>query len=230
MINKIPITSNLITNFKLYNITHLYHMLEDQPEKLRKYGYDILINRFEPLFRTILINEVLLINYGLNKWKEGIPRGVIEVLKEEKDIDISTTDINDFFDEIYLWGLKEISVYSNNYKHLKDFVSQVGKEKFIEILDELNEFRKKIAHSKTFTRLDLFRVIELIKNCFGGKLSEELLNYINNEGYTNVMKAIQTLTIYLLISWKNMLVKIICQSKSMIWRGALLEGEMKSYL
>ena len=36
---------------------------KEKTELLRKYGYDILINRFEPLLRTIIINEVLIINY-----------------------------------------------------------------------------------------------------------------------------------------------------------------------
>ena len=160
--------------------------MADYPlEKLRKYGYDILINRFEPLFRKILINEVLLINYGSKKWIEGIPTGVITELKKEKGIDVSKIDIEEFFDEVFLWGLKEISIYSDNYKHLNEFVSDLGKEKFIEVMDELNELRKKIAHSKTFTQLELFRVIDVIKNCFSGKLSESLIKFMDNEGYKN---------------------------------------------
>ncbi|MDD4898236.1 MAG: NB-ARC domain-containing protein [Methanocellales archaeon] len=160
-------------------------MLENQPEKLRKYGYDILINRFEPLFRNVLINEVLLIKHGLNSWINGVPEGVVETLKEAKDIDASTVDIKEFFEEIFLWGLKEISIYSDNYVSLGDFVPSVGKEKFIEVMDELNEIRKKIAHSKTFTQIDLLRLIDLIKTSFDGKLSSDLIRYIENEGYKN---------------------------------------------
>ena len=52
-------------------------------------------------------------------------------------------------------------------------------------MDELNEIRKKIAHSKTFTQLDLLRLIELIKDSFNGKLNTEIIKYIDNEGYKN---------------------------------------------
>ena len=55
----------------------------DDPQILRNYGYDILINRFEPFLRKILINEVLIINYGLNNWTDEIPKGVIQVMEEE---------------------------------------------------------------------------------------------------------------------------------------------------
>ena len=52
-------------------------------------------------------------------------------------------------------------------------------------MDELNELRKKIAHSKTFTQLDLLRLIDLLKSSFSGKLGSDFIKYIDNEGYKN---------------------------------------------
>jgi len=151
---------------------------------LRRYGYDILINRFEPLLRNIIINEVLLYSYGIKNWKNEIPEGVIENLKEDKEIDINDIEIHNFFEEVYLWGLKEIAIYSDHYKYLKILTEELNKVKFIEYMDELNEIRKKIAHAKsTFSRLDLDMLIYNIKQICQGKIAEDLIKYINNESY-----------------------------------------------
>lgn len=156
----------------------------DKIELLRKYGYDILINRFEPLLRKILISEVLILNYGLKNWINEIPKGVIQTLEEEKEINLKTTNIEDFFEELYLWSLKEIAVYKDHYKHLRPLTKELHKTKFAELMDELNDIRKKIAHAKsTFSGVDFSNLIFIIKQICQGDIAGNLINYIGSESY-----------------------------------------------
>ena len=90
-----------------------------------------------------MINEVLILNYGLKNWQNKIPQGVIKNISEEKEINLNNIDIEDLFEELYLWSLKEIAVYSDHYKHLICLTGDLSKERFIELMDELNEVRKK---------------------------------------------------------------------------------------
>ena len=177
------------SNSKAYNqACNIQFMGEIMDEKrlelLRKYGYDILINRFEPLLRRTIINEVLLINYGYKNWLDEIPKGVIHSLEEEKETDFKNLDIEDFFEELYLWSLKEIAIYSDHYNYLKCLTKDLSKQKFIELMDELNEIRKKIAHAKSnFSKLDLIMVKENTMQICQGEIGEEFINYVNNESY-----------------------------------------------
>lgn len=155
-----------------------------QLENLRKFGYDILINRFEPLLREIIINVIILPNHGLNGWKNGIPEGVISSIVIEHDLNIENIDINDFMEETYLSSLKDIIIYSGNYKQIVKFVGNLKKDKFIAKMDELNSLRNKIAHARSnFTELDLDNVINLIKNISQGELGYNIHKYIENEEY-----------------------------------------------
>ena len=169
-------TDNLI-DFELIN--------KDTPKLLRRYGYDILINRFEPLLRKILINEVIILNYGLNNWINEIPKGIIQVLEEEeKEINLNTINIEDFFEELYLWALKEISIYKDHFKHLQILVNKLDKSKFIELMDDLNDIRKKIAHAKsTFSGIDFNNLIFIIKQICQGDIALNLIKFINNKSY-----------------------------------------------
>lgn len=158
---------------------------EDKKDILRRYGYDILINNFEPLLRKIIINEVIILNYGLKKWQDEIPKGVYNaLLGDEKEINFATININDFFEEIYFWCLKEIVIFSNHYKDIINLVGDLSKSKFIELMDELNELRKKIAHAKSsFTGIDLNNIIYNIKSICKGDLAKNLIEYIENESF-----------------------------------------------
>jgi len=151
---------------------------------IRAYGYDLLINRFEPLMRNTIINEVLLLNFGAKDWGQNIPQGVIIHLKEQKDIEPENIEIEDYFDELYLINLKDIAIYKNNYVYMNSLVGDLSKDKFIESLDELNVLRAKIAHAKsTFTSFDLFRIIEIIQLLCNGDLGKNLVKYIERESY-----------------------------------------------
>jgi len=154
----------------------------------RIYGYDILINNFETVLRKYISEEIFLVNFG-NNWKENIPNGVwleLDEIKKDEIQDIKM--INDFFDELNFLHLKDILVYSNNYKLAKPFFGELSKEKFVETMDELNIFRRKIAHAKsTFSDYDLMTLIEHINLLSQGDSdsAKEIKNYLKNEAYRN---------------------------------------------
>lgn len=159
-------------------------------KKLRKYGYDLLINNFEPLIRKFLINEVIIPLYGTLNWINAIPKGVIEVLKEEKIEFNNTNNIELFFDELYLWCLKEIIVQKDIFKEsYKLFGLDLSKESFIKIMDEINEHRRKIAHAKSnYSIYDFEILIELIKTLCQGEYSKSLLQYIERGSYNSELE------------------------------------------
>ncbi len=150
----------------------------------RNNGYDILINTFEPFLRKYIVNEVLLINYG-NEWEKHIPQGVLNELSNTKDGLIpEDCIIDDFFDELTFLNLKDIFSASNNFKMAKSFFGDLSKDKFIEIMDELNLYRRKIAHAKsTFSEYDLITLIDFVRQLCQGEMAREIIVYLENEGY-----------------------------------------------
>lgn len=158
-------------------------MMGTDDKKIRKYAYDILINNFEAMLREYLINKVLLQNFGLENWHKNIPEGVISVLSEEGKL-INQT-IESYFDELYLWCLKEIILQRNIYQYTKCFFGEdLDKNKFIQIMDELNEHRRKIAHAKlNYTKYDFEILLELIITLCKGIESRNLIEYINRGSY-----------------------------------------------
>lgn len=159
-------------------------MVTQTSKVVRTYAYDLLIKRFEPLLRSTIINEVLLLNYGNIGWYDNIPQGVIIILKEQKDLEPKDVEIEDYFDELYLLNLKDIAIYKNNFGYLSPLVGDLSKDKFIEFLDELNVLRVKIAHAKaTFADFDLSRIIEIIQHICNSDLGEKLRVYIERESY-----------------------------------------------
>lgn len=150
----------------------------------RNYGYDILINTFEPFLRKYIANEVLLINYGID-WRKNIPQGVIIELSKIKEDQISEDcSIDDFFEELTFLNLKDIIVTSNNFKSVKPFFGELSKDKFIELMDDLNVYRRKIAHAKsTFSELDLMTLIDYIRLLSQGDAAKEITRYLENKEY-----------------------------------------------
>ncbi|WP_292370300.1 tetratricopeptide repeat protein [Methanoregula sp. UBA64] len=152
----------------------------------RIYGYDILINNFETILRQFIVEKIFLVNFG-DKWKENIPNGVWLDLNEIKQEDIEgIQSISDFFEELNFLHLKDILVYSNNYKLARSFFGELSKEKFTETMDEVNIIRRKIAHAKsTFSDYDLMNLIEYIKLLSQGNDANEVTVYLKNEAYKN---------------------------------------------
>lgn len=102
----------------------------------RNYGYDILINTFEPVLRNYIANEVFLISHG-NDWKKHIPKGVItDVTQNKEDLVFEDCSIDDFFEEITFLNLKDILVFSNNFKLAKSFFGALSKAKFTKLMDD----------------------------------------------------------------------------------------------
>ena len=152
----------------------------------RIYGYDILINNFETVLRKFIADDIFLVNFG-STWKEKIPTGVwLELNEIKKDEIEGVNTINDFFDELNFPHLKDILDYSNNYKLAKSFFGDLSKEKFIEIMNELNIIRRKIAHAKSaFSDYDLLVLTEHINFLSQGESAKEIRDYLKNEAYRN---------------------------------------------
>lgn len=152
----------------------------------RNYGYDILINTFEPFLRNYIVNEIFLQNYGIN-WKNHIPKGVINDLSKTKGENLpNDCSIEEFFEELNFTNLKDIIVYSNHFTLAEPFFGELGKDKFIELMDDLNILRRKIAHAKSaFSYVDLLDVIEKVKLLVQGRYDDarDINQYLENESY-----------------------------------------------
>jgi hypothetical protein len=84
--------------------------MDEKTKQLRKYGYDIVINNFEPLLREYLVNEVIKYNYGLKGWKKYIPAGVIDSIRDEKE-----KNIKKFLGDYILYNVNEFYNESNGF-------------------------------------------------------------------------------------------------------------------
>lgn len=153
--------------------------------KARSWGYAILINEFEPAFRSFLANELLIVGYG-NSWLSGIPPGIVTNIQEKYGKGIFQTP-EEFMEKTNFSHLQEISVYSNNFEAVKKFVGDLPQSKFLEAMNELYELRNKIAHAdRTFSFLDLERLIEqLFRVCHKGeeKRSKIVCDFVSLEKY-----------------------------------------------
>lgn len=155
--------------------------MNSEIKKYRKYGYDILINNFEPLVREFLINEIFIPIYGLFNWLSEIPKSVIDILQNKI---LNANEIDNSFDELYLWCLKEIIVQKNIYDNCVDLFGELSKEFFISTMDELNEHRRKIAHAKSnYTIYDFETLLELLNNLCLGEKSKDFKKYLLRENF-----------------------------------------------
>lgn len=151
----------------------------------RKYAYDILINIFEPFIRSYTIDQILTPKYG-ESWRENIPQGVLQDLAEFKNFSkIDEISIEDFFDELNFPHLKAIILFSDHYKFTKPIFGELNNEKFNEIMDDLNQLRRKIAHGKSFSTFDLIETIENVRILSQGDSGKEITRYLDNESYKN---------------------------------------------
>ena len=82
----------------------------------RNYGYDILINTFEPFLRDYIANEIFLPNYG-GDWRNHIPKGVSDEMSKIKgELLPNDYSIDNFFEELTFLNLKDIIVFSNHFR------------------------------------------------------------------------------------------------------------------
>lgn len=151
----------------------------------RNYGYDVLINNFEYTLREYLLNDIFILNFTTD-WSDHIPNGIFQEICERKEWDCKDVSINDFFEELNFPHLKDIIIFKNNYNFFKLFLSDLSKEKFIEIMDDLYTYRNKIAHAKSnFTEYDLGLLICSLRIICKGEAANEIIQYLDNEGYKN---------------------------------------------
>jgi hypothetical protein len=82
---------------------------ETEPARRKRvFGYDILINAFEPFLRKFVADEIFLVQYG-DKWAQNMPKGVINELLETKQIQsIDEYSMEDFFEELTFLNLKDL--------------------------------------------------------------------------------------------------------------------------
>ncbi|PAV12485.1 hypothetical protein ASJ81_06270 [Methanosarcina spelaei] len=159
-------------------------MTETNLKTKRNYGYDILCNTFELSMRNY-IGELLLSNYG-SEWINHIPQGVIQDLKNYKGV-IETSSLDDFLEDLNFSHLKNIITEKNNYKLSKSFLGDLSNDRFIELMDELNIYRRKIAHVKsTFSDVDLINLIENVKLLCQGERAKSIIAYVENEEYKSI--------------------------------------------
>lgn len=95
--------------------------MQETAKRNRLWAYNILINEFEPLLRKLLIDRILIPNFGLKGWKDQIPNKIITDLEEIKK-EINFDNISSFFEEIYLVSLKEISINTKIYPLCKNTI------------------------------------------------------------------------------------------------------------
>jgi LuxR family transcriptional regulator, glucitol operon activator len=160
-------------------------MEEEKVKNLRIFGYDILINTFERYLRNYTL-KIIFANYGKD-WQKHIPQGVINQVSENEGLSAKSEEkiIDDFFDELTFLNLKDIILSFDNFKNSKLFFGSLSKDKFGEIMDELNILRRKIAHCGAFSELELSTLKEHVYLLSQGSDAKEVRQYLNNEAYKN---------------------------------------------
>ena len=161
--------------------------MEDTVKRNRVWAYNILINEFEPLLRKVLIEKVLIPNFGLQGWKDVIPQKIITDLEElGKQIDFE--DINSFFEELYLISLKEISINVKIYPLCKNLLyKDISKDIFISKFDNLNELRNRIAHAKSsFSNYEIETLIQDLEAICCEETFKDFLIYLKQEQYKSI--------------------------------------------
>lgn len=94
--------------------------------------------------------------------------------------------IQDFFEELTFLNLKDIIISFHNFKSMRLFFGELSKDKFIELMDKLNFYRKKIAHAKSaFSDIDLSTLIDDVELLSQGDASKEIRRYLQNQQYKN---------------------------------------------
>lgn len=153
-------------------------MVDYDRKTSRKYGYDVLVNTYEDGLRRYLLDNVFL-EFGKD-WYSHVPEGVKTIIKDKVEVnDLSEITIDQFFEELFFLSLKEIIVFHDNYKRCSHFFGTLPKGKFISLMDELNAFRRKIAHAKSdFSFIDLEKVKEDVGLLTTGQDAKGIYDYV----------------------------------------------------
>lgn len=151
----------------------------------RDAGYTI-ISRFEENLREEIVNEIIKID---PEFFPLITKGAIDKANERGQKS-EWEDFYEFMHEIDFPDLKEICLYSQNYKFLlKD---HIDKDQFESSMNELYSLRCKIAHVKGFfTSVDLDKLIELTSDIaiiFTDPSFKELIDELNRNPQKVIIK------------------------------------------
>lgn len=153
-------------------------------ETLRKIGYDILINHFEPFLRRFIINDVLLKNYK-SDWREYIVIKTIKRIKYQRNIDINDLTIELFFEELLLSDLKRI--INKNFVQSKDLLGDLIESLFNELMNELNRIRIRVVHPKeNFSSIDVENIKRDIRSICRGKTGNKMHVFLKNYDNRNL--------------------------------------------
>lgn len=162
--------------------------MKDLLKKRRKYGYDIVINNLEPILRNYISKNILIPQYG-DKWRSHIPDSIIQDIKGIKgELELDNLSISEFFEELSFLHLKVILSKKKHFTKSTPLIGNLSNVKFQEIMDELNKYRRKIAHAKsTFSTLDLDNMIAYITLLCQGEAQEakHIKKYLQNKEYYN---------------------------------------------
>jgi len=160
-------------------------MQETDNKKYRQYGYNILINHFEPFLRKFIIKHILQNKCEVMSNEHLIPKGVFNALERwNNDIDYNNITIEEFIEELTFLHLKDILLFSDNFSKVKPLLGRIDREIFREKMDSLNLLRRKIAHAKsTFTYYDLIQLVENVRILCSGKEGKEIRTFLEKKQY-----------------------------------------------
>ncbi len=154
-------------------------------KQYRLFSYDIISNNFETLLQKFIHEEIMTKHYGIY-WKSHIPPKIIHYYEEQRHLDFQKIDdIGEFLDSVPFINLKRILLTKQHFPLIHSFFGDLTKQKFGVLFNILNRYRNKIAHpDSSFVYNDLCKIIEVTKELCQGEYSRSILEYLNNEKYS----------------------------------------------
>ncbi len=153
-------------------------------KKYRTFGYDLIINTFEPFLREYIKKEILH-KYFKDTWKNQIPSYVIRFIGEYRNLNYNEIiDINLFFEEIGISQLCGIVLKRENFIAADGFIGDLSRSKFSRLMKRINQMRIKIAHAKSsYSKIDFSKTLLIFKELCIGPKSQYIVDYIADKKY-----------------------------------------------
>ena len=148
-------------------------------KKYRIFGYDLIINTFEPFLREFIKGGILL-KYFQDDWMEHIPSKIIRFIEEYRFLKFKDlNDINIFFEEIGIPQLRDIILKREIFIAAEGFIKDLSRSKLSRLMTQINQLRIKIAHAKSsYSKIDFSKTLLLLKELCIGPNSQYILDYI----------------------------------------------------
>lgn len=158
-------------------------MISPQSQKVRTYLFNIINNNFEPFLRHYIQEHILDHQQPTDKWKENVPEYTLAQAAEK----LKTTNfgINEFMTTLYLFDLKSIMIYKNNFDLCRNLVGQnLMIEQFGELMDRLNDVRDRVDHPYELNTDALEATIYRIRTlCNNANIAKSMLEYLEQCRY-----------------------------------------------